>query len=274
MSDINESANKQIGLIPDFFHDIIAFIIPGWVFMVLLAINALILKIITISDLSSFDLNIYLSVTVFSYVLGRLFEQMGLLSIHYSSPAFLKNKFKFTSNPKWSLLFDDNEKKYTESFKQNAIKKITAWLDKQDGEKLIEECKEQEKDDYFNIIQFYLRERFPAVALYEKKQNATIILSRSLSLIFLCNILLYGLMSVLKYPVASLSISIGSVAFWWVLSQTFAALIFYSRFIKDKYYHAMYITYIPHVISEVSVFSNSLNPQHIVAYINDDASHR
>lgn len=89
MSDINESANKQIGLIPDFFHDIIAFIIPGWVFMVLLAINALILKIITISDLSSFDLNIYLSVTVFSYVLGRLFEQMGLLSIHYSSPAFL-----------------------------------------------------------------------------------------------------------------------------------------------------------------------------------------
>ncbi len=240
MSDINESANKQIGLIPDFFHDIIAFIIPGWVFIVLLAINALILKIITVSDLSSFDLNIYLSVTVFSYVIGRLFEQMGLLSIHYSSPAFLKNKFKFRNNPKWSLLFDDNDQKYTKSFKDNAIKKITAWLENQDGENLMKECREQEKDDYFNVIQFYLRERFPAVALYEKKQNATIILSRSLSLIFLCNVFVYGLMSVLKCPTSSLSISIGSVAFWWVLAQMFSALIFYSRFIKDKYYHAMY----------------------------------
>jgi hypothetical protein len=231
MSDINESANKQIGLIPDFFHDIIAFLIPGWAFIVLIAINALILKIITINDLSSFDLNIYLSVTVFSYVLGRLFEQIGLLSIHYYSPGFLKNTFKFGSNPKWSLLFDDKEKKYTDSFKENAVIKITEWLEKQDGEMLVKECKEQEKDDYFNIIQFYLRERFPAVALYEKKQNATIILSRSLSIIFLSNALIYGLMSIIKYPISSLSISFSSVAFWWVLAQIFCALIFYTRFI-------------------------------------------
>ncbi len=67
MSDINESANKQIGLIPDFFHDIIAFIIPGWAFIVLIAIDALILKIITVKELTSIDLNIYLSVVVSSH---------------------------------------------------------------------------------------------------------------------------------------------------------------------------------------------------------------
>ena len=241
MSDINESANKQIGLIPDFFHDIIAFIIPGWVFIILIVINALILNLIAISDFSDIDLNIYLSVIVASYVLGRLFEQIGLLSIHYSAPTLLQNKFKFGINPKWSLLFDDKENKYTESFKNNAVKKITKWLKKQDGEELIKECKETKKDDYFNIIQFYLRERFPAVALYEKKQNATIILSRSLSLIFICNTLIYGLMSVMFYPLSELTISLNSVSFWWVLALIASSLIFYTRFIKDKYYHAMYI---------------------------------
>jgi len=241
MSDINESANKQIGLIPDFFHDIIAFIIPGWVFIVLVAIDALILKILTIKELTSIDLNIYLSVVVSSYVIGRLFEQIGLLTIHYSAPAFLKQWFKYESNPKWSLLFDDNEEKYTQSFKENAIKKISQWLEKQDGEELIKQCKESKRDDYFNIIQFYLRERFPAVALYEKKQNATIILSRSLALIFLSNALVYNLIAALYYPVSSLSINIHSVAFWWVIAQIFSAAVFYSRFIKDKYYHAMYI---------------------------------
>lgn len=241
MSDINESANKQIGLIPDFFHDIIAFIIPGWVFIVLIAIDALILKIITVKELTSIDLNIYLSVVVSSYVIGRFFEQMGILTIHYSAPKLLKKWFKYESNPKWSLLFDDNEEKYTKSFKDNAIKKISQWLKKQDGEELIKQCKESKKDDYFNIIQFYLRERFPAVALYEKKQNATIILSRSLALIFLSNALVYNLIAVLYYPVSSLSINIHSVAFWWVIAQIFSAVIFYSRFVKDKYYHAMYI---------------------------------
>jgi len=241
MSDINESANKQIGLIPDFFHDIIAFIIPGWVFIILIVVNALILNLITISDFSTIDLNIYLSVIVASYVLGRLFEQLGLLSIHYSAPTFLQNKFKFGVNPKWSLLFDDKENKYTESFKNNAVKKITEWLKNQDGEELIKECERTKKDDYFNIIQFYLRERFPAVALYEKKQNATIILSRSLSLIFICNTLIYSLMCYIFYPLSELTISINSIAFWWVLALIASSLIFYTRFIKDKYYHAMYI---------------------------------
>ena len=151
----------------------------------------------------------------------------------------MKNKFR--SNPKWSLLFDDNDNKYTEIFKENTIKKITEWLKDQNGEALINECREKERDDYFNIIQFYLRERFPAVALYEKKQNATIISSRSLSLIFICNILVYNLMLVLKHPISSLSISINSIPFWWIIAQVFSALIFYSRFIQDKYYHAMYI---------------------------------
>lgn len=241
MSDINESANKQIGLIPDFFHDIIAFIIPGWMFIILILINALILKIITISDFSTIDLNIYLSVIVVSYVLGRLFEQLGLLSIHYSSPVILKNKLKFGVNPKWSLLFDDEDDKYTKTFKNNAVKKITEWLKNQDGEELIKECIKTKRDDYFNIIQFYLRERFPAVALYEKKQNATIILSRSLSLIFMCNTFIYGLMSILYYPLSNLTISVSSIAFWWVITLILSALIFYTRFIKDKYYHAMYI---------------------------------
>lgn len=241
MSDINESANKQIGLIPDFFHDIIAFIIPGWVFIILILINALILKIISISDFSEIDLNIYLSVIVASYVLGRLFEQLGLLTVHYSSPAILKSKFKFGVNPKWSLLFDDDEDKYTETFKKNAVKKITEWLKNQDGEELIKECIKTKKDDYFNIIQFYLRERFPAVALYEKKQNATIILSRSLSLIFICNTVIYSLMSIIFYPLSDLTISLDSIAFWWVLALIASSLIFYTRFIKDKYYHAMYI---------------------------------
>lgn len=241
MSDINESANKQIGLIPDFFHDIIAFIIPGWVFIILIVINALILNVITVSNLNNIDLNIYLSVIVASYVLGRLFEQMGLLSIHYSAPVFLQNKFKFGVNPKWSLLFDDKENKYTKSFKTNAVKKITEWLKNQDGENLIKECKETKKDDYFNIIQFYLRERFPAVALYEKKQNATIVLSRSLSLIFIFNTLIYSLMSVIFYPLSELTISLDSIAFWWVSALIVSSFIFYTRFIKDKYYHAMYI---------------------------------
>jgi len=241
MSDINESTNKQIGLIPDFFHDIIAFIIPGWVFIILIVIDALVLKIININSFGAIDLNIYLSVVVASYVLGRLFEQIGLVTIHYGAPTFLQDLFKYKTNPKWSLLFDDEEHKYTKSFKANVIKKLKEWLARQDGEELIKECKESKKDDYFNIIQFYLRERFPAVALYEKKQNATIILSRSLTLIFLSNAVIYNVISVLYYSSSQLSISYDSLAFWWIVLQVVVAIIFYSRFIKDKYYHTMYI---------------------------------
>lgn len=203
--------------------------------------DLLILKILNINNLDTLDLKIYLSFIVVSYVLGRLFEQIGIITIHYNSPPFLQKWFKYSSNPKWSLLFDEEEHKYTESFKDNVIKKLTEWLANQNGEKLIKECKEQKKDDYFNIIQFYLRERFPAVALYEKKQNATIILSRSLALIFLFNLGFYHVIAILHSSVSELIESYDSFVILWIVFQAIAVVIFYSRFIKDKYYHAMYI---------------------------------
>lgn len=241
MEEDSNAKEKQLGLIPDFFHDIIAYIIPGWAIILLLIAD---LHLVTKIDLNLFtknSLEVLSTGFVVAYIAGRFFEELGRVSIHNWAPDFVKNLFKYYLNPKWSLIFNDESPKYTCSFKCNVQTKITEWLKNQKGEELIEECKKKTKDDYFNLIQFYLRERFPNIALYEKKQNATIILSRSLSLIFLSNILIYHIILWCNSESGQLGIDFKSINFWWCVAQLLASVIFYSRFVTDKNYHAMYI---------------------------------
>ena len=156
----------------------------------------------------------------------------------YSKFPFFGKKSKVIT-PKWGLLFDKENKSYTKSFKSNLIKKLREWLVRQDGEGLINECQENGKDDYFNIIQFYLRERFPLVALYEKKQNATIVLMRSLAVGFALNIVLYFIVLYMLVPYKNINFSLTAVV--WVFVNVLFSSVFYSRFKQDKKYHAMYI---------------------------------
>lgn len=136
-------------------------------------------------------------------------------------------------------MFDESEKSYTTAFKNNLAKKIEEWLVKQDGKNLIKECKDSKRDDYFNLIQFYLRERFPSVALYEKKQNATIVLTRSLCIGFFFNTAIYFIVLFLMAPLAHTRFSPNALV--WILVNVLFAIVFYSRFVLDKKYHAMYI---------------------------------
>jgi len=241
LEEDNKENEKQLGLIPDFFHDIIAYIIPGLAFILLLIVDWYLVKPIELGKLGDYSLLILSAVFVVAYISGRFFEQLGLISIHSRAPIFIKKIFKYSLSPKWSLIFDENSPKYTCSFRCNVQSKITEWLSKQQGEKLIDECKKETKDDYFNLIQFYLRERFPNIALYEKKQNATIILSRSLSLIFFSSIFIYHIMLFCNSELGNISLNCKSISFWWCASQLFISIIFYSRFVTDKKYHAMYI---------------------------------
>lgn len=238
MAENNELEPNRVGIIPDFFHDIIAYIIPGYTALILFVGSLYIIGLLPPSFIKDPDIKVFSISVLVAYVVGRFFEQLGLMTIHHRKFPFFGKSGKILS-PKWSLLFEEDNKTYTDPFKSNVIKKITKWLEKQDGSSLVEKCKEDKKDDYFNLIQFYLRERFPAVALYEKKQNATIVLTRSLAIIFVINILIYHVVLFIKFQTTEIYFS--RVAFCWIMTNLLCSWVFYKRFHQDKTYHAMYI---------------------------------
>ncbi len=237
MEKDNESESNKVGIIPDFFHDIIAFIIPGYTALILFACNLYIIGLLETSLIKDIDLKGFSLTLVVAYVIGRFFEQLGLATIHRRKFPFFRESSKIPS-PKWSLIFDQKDDHYTEPFKHNVAKKIEKWLEKQDGVSLISTCKDKKRDDYFNLIQFYLRARFPSVELYEKKQNATIVLTRSLSIVFACNILIYFPM-ILTLQRAEVTFSL--IAVYWLILNLLFSYVLYKRFQQDKIYHAMYI---------------------------------
>lgn len=230
--------NGVTGLIPDFFHDVIAYLIPGYTVICLLVINVYISTHEFPVKIESLGITAFFFSSVLAYVIGRVLEQFGYKFIHHKKFPFFGDS-RIVTSPKWGLLFDDENHLYTQSFKNNVSHKIQKWLEKQDGEALIEECKENKKDDYFNLIQFYLRERFPLVALYEKKQNANIVLTRSLACAFFLNIACYFIYLFLAVPHTEIVFSPKATA--WVIINLVFSMILYSRFKQDKTYHAMYI---------------------------------
>ena len=236
MEKDNDSASNKVGIIPDFFHDIIAFIIPGYTALILFVCNLVIIGLLEASTIKDIDLKGFSLSLVVAYVIGRFFEQLGLIIIHHRKFPFFLASSKIPS-PKWSLIFDEKDGHYTPPFKNNVAKKIEEWLEKQDGTTLLSTCKDKNKDDYFNLIQFYLRERFPSVALYEKKQGATIVLTRSLALVFACNILIY----LLLLPLLRAEITFSLIAIYWLIFNLLFSYVLYRRFQQDKIYHAMYI---------------------------------
>jgi len=238
MIEEGTKGNGVTGLIPDFFHDVIAYLIPGYTVISFLLIDVYVVTHKVPLDLNNFNMASFFFFTVLAYVIGRFLEQVGYKFIHHRKFPFLGESNKIFT-PKWTLVFDDNDKSYTKTFKSNIVNKIEEWLDKQNGKKLIEECKQNKKDDYFNIIQFYLRERFPLVALYEKKQNATIVLTRSLAVWFMLNTIVYFLILYMFVPSNSVGFSL--TPFVWIVVNVLFSIVFYSRFKLDKKYHAMYI---------------------------------
>jgi hypothetical protein len=228
--------SKGAGIIPDFFHDIIAYIIPGYTAIIIFIINMYIMKIIDITIINKIDLGSFSLLSIIAYVIGRFFEQLGII-------IYKKKKCKKKS-PKWYLVFGIKQKYYTEAFRKNLEDKITEWLKKNNGPELMQECKEKYKDDYFNLIQFYCREKFPAVALYEKKQNATIILTRSLALMFWLNFLCYFFMFGIIHhvsPCGIINLPFDPTSVIWIIVTSIFGFVFYDRYILDSRYHAMYI---------------------------------
>ena len=231
-------SSKSTGIIPDFFHDIIAYIIPGYMAIIICIVNYLILSkqnFNVIQELNVKDVGVSL---VVAYVLGRFFEHIGYMCIHKKKFPFFR-KADHVISQKWYLIFDKNDTTYTDVFKDNLIQKIEEWLEKQNSKALLDQCRNHKNDDYFNLIQFYLRERFPDVALYEKKQNSQIILSRSLAVIFFLNALIYFFMAATLAN--SQDMTTHKIDATWVLLNVIVSFVFYQRFKQDKIYHAMYI---------------------------------
>jgi len=239
MAKDKEAVSKKVGIIPDFFHDIIAYIIPGYTALILFACNLYIIGLLEISFIKDVDLKGFSLSLIVAYVIGRFFEQLGLMTIHRRKFPFVCESSKIPS-PKWSLIFDPKDEHYTEPFKNNVAKKIEKWLEMQDGASLLSICKDKSKDDYFNLIQFYLRERFPSVAMYEKKQNATIVLTRSLAIVFVCNILIYFLLLLLPL-LQGAKVTFSLIVLYWIIVNLLFSGVLYMRFQQDKVYHAMYI---------------------------------
>ncbi|AZQ63090.1 hypothetical protein EI427_12835 [Flammeovirga pectinis] len=230
-----ETVSKGAGIIPDFFHDIIAYIIPGYTSIIVILVNY---SIITRTGLNFFkDLNFSsLSVLfIIAYVIGRFLEQFGKETIHNKKLPY----FHGMNSPKYSLVLDDDDKTYSTVFKDKLKTKISEWSTKSLGENFIDQCKSENKDDYFNLIQFYLRERFPAVALYEKKQNANIVLSRSLSILFILNFVIH-LICVLALTNFK-NIEFSTIGCIWIVTSILLGIFFFLRFRQNQKYHAMYI---------------------------------
>lgn len=252
---MDDDNKKSIpGLIPDFFHDVIAYFIPGFTFLLLTTLNCYIhfQKVDFLNEKYTFIIS---TASIFiSYIFGKFFEQIGYLSIHKGLPQksylWCNNnracgkcdsvKKWNTHKPKWNIIFHPQDDTYTKQFKLTLTNKIEEWLVKLDGKALMQDCKDNHKDDYFNLIQFYLRERFPQVALYEKKQNASIVLTRSLCIIFLINPLVYSVVPFLFFEGVQKTIPTTFVTFYISLSFIFS-FVFYKRFRLDQRYHAMYI---------------------------------
>ena len=226
-----KTGSTVAGIIPDFFHDIIAYIIPGYVVIFLIAFNAFLLGYVEPAD-SSFlaGLNWAIAIfaggilTIIAYVIGRFFSELGHYTIH-----------KLVGSPKWSLIFK-RDSFYTDNFRENVKKKIQDWFDEQswqaaDGKSLMDECEDRKKDDYFNVIQYSLNERFSSFSLYNKKQNALVVSDRSLTIIFLLNPFLLSLAALDTPGLAALGMSFISII---------SALIFFERFKRDKEYYAMH----------------------------------
>jgi hypothetical protein len=226
------------GIIPDFFHDIIGYIVPGYMALVLFMCNRYFFGLEEYPSTKDVNLQVFSLSLVVAYVIGRFLEQVGLETIHRRKFPFICNSCKMPS-PKWSLIFTSDNPKYTESFKANVRAKIAKWLAQQDGKALLAECEKTKKDDYFNLIQFYLRERFPSVALYEKKQNATIVLTRSLAILFFINILIYFALPLNTNKWGHVAFSLPATC--WLLGNMLFSFIFYRRFRQDSSYHAEYI---------------------------------
>jgi hypothetical protein len=229
--------SKGTGIIPDFFHDIIAYIIPGYVAIIAIIINVIIITNQGIDLLDKVNLTSISILFLIAYVIGRFFEQLGLKTIHNRKFPFVGKKQK-TESPKWTLLFKDDI--YSSEFKKSLLSKITEWCEKTLGSDFMSKCESEKKDDYFNLIQFYLRERYPAVAFYEKKQNATIVLTRSLTIIFFVNaLLIYPILLVYFSKLENVEFS--GLGLIWILGALAFSFVFYSRFKQDQKYHAMYI---------------------------------
>lgn len=238
MIDNNTEENSITGIIPDFFHDVIAYLVPGYTAIILLFFDIIVIQNQFIISLNDFGLAAFFFSTIIAYVIGRFLEHLGYKTIHHRKFPFF-GKSNIVTTPKWSLLFDNEDDHYTKVFKKTVTTKIEEWLEKQNGKELVEESKESEQDDYFNLIQFYLRERFPSIALYEKKQNATIVLTRSLTIIFALNILVYvATIFTLGFTISKDSILINS---FWIVSNIIFSVVLYGRFKQDQKYHAMYI---------------------------------
>lgn len=230
--------SKGAGIIPDFFHDIIAYVIPGYVMMILILMNIGIASNWERNYIGSIDFATISLSLISAYIIGRFFEQLGKITIHNRKFPFFGKRFKIKS-PKWTLLFDSKDKNYSEEFKDRVIEKMKEWSQKSLGDSFIEKCKDEGRDDYFNLLQYYLRERFPAVALYEKKQNSNIVLTRSLALIFFINIPIYFVILMIHTRFDSWIFS-GNALLVLLLSASFS-LVCYSRFKTDQKYLAMYI---------------------------------
>jgi hypothetical protein len=85
-----------------------------------------------------------------------------------------------------------------------------------------------------------MRERFPNIAFYEKKQNAIKVKTRSLATIFFFNFfvcLFFWLIYVLHYK----EYVVGWLYFWWAIGQLAIAWVFFRRFKLEKEYYAQYI---------------------------------
>ncbi len=238
MAENNANSGGLSGVIPDFFHDVIAYFVPGFTIITLLIVNVFIVSGKLPFTPADTGIVAFIFVTVAAYVIGRVLEQVGYMSIHNKKFPFFGESNKLVT-PKWSILFDEEDQKYTKKFKENLEKKLGEWLKEQGGKDLIKACKKGKKDDYFNLIQFYLRERFPQIALYEKKQNATIVLTRSLAVGFFLNISMYLITLCVLVP--SHSFEFSTIAFIWVIANCVFSFVFYKRFRLDKSYHAMYI---------------------------------
>jgi hypothetical protein len=236
MADNNFS--KGVGVVPDFFHDILAYIIPGYTVLILTAVNLHFILGFEFNVLLSIDFGTISLLFIIAYVIGRIFEEVGRF-IHHRRPLFLSGKNG--PYPKWELLFGTNDH-YTEEFQENLKRKIIKTFKKQNMESILKACEDDighKKDDYFNLIQFYLRERFPGVALYEKKQNATIILTRSLAMIFMLNVLSYIFLLLVFEKFDALEFD--SVICAWMVFCILSSIAMYKRFRLDQRYHAMYI---------------------------------
>jgi hypothetical protein len=132
MEKDNEAESKKVGIIPDFFHDIIAYIIPGYTALILFTCNLYIIGLLKPSFIKDIDLKGFSLSVLVAYVIGRFFEQLGLMTIHHRKFPFIccRKKFPFVCkspkipSPKWSLIFDPEDEHYTKPFKNNVENKI------------------------------------------------------------------------------------------------------------------------------------------------------